>query len=256
MAHSLTVNFMNARGDVLSGRLDVPETFDETALPPFGIYAHCFTCTKNISSAHNICQKLADLGIAMLRFDFSGLGESQGAFEDTTVSRYIDDIISAHRFLSDHYAAPTLLVGHSLGGLAAHYAADDLDSLITCVSLNAPATTKHTKNRIKDPNQNTLHTLDIMGREYLIKPDFLKDLDLYTVPNFNNTNVHRVILHERDDTIVPFYHAQRLYDALTMNKSLIQLTNTDHLIKNRDTAYRMAQIIYLLHSSSCIKDPS
>ena len=121
---NINVQFENEDGRMLAGILDMP------ALPArhFALFAHCFTCSKNLKAATNISQALNDAGIAVLRFDFTGLGQSEGAFADTNFSSNVSDLLAAVRFLEDQYRAPDVLLGHSLGGTAVLQAATDIPS--------------------------------------------------------------------------------------------------------------------------------
>ena len=123
---SIQVQFENDAGRTLSGTLDMPKT--PTA--DFALFAHCFTCTHNLKSATNISRALTDAGIAVLRFDFTGLGRSEGEFADTNFSSNVGDLLAAARFLEAEHAAPTILIGHSLGGTAVLQAAPSIPSAV------------------------------------------------------------------------------------------------------------------------------
>ena len=130
-----TVRFTGAQGDTLSARLELPT---ETPIG-FALFAHCFTCTKNIKAAVNISRAMADRGIGVLRFDFTGLGESEGEFAETNFTSNVDDVVAAARYLEREWQAPTLLVGHSLGGSAVLVAAGRLPSVRAVATLGCSA---------------------------------------------------------------------------------------------------------------------
>ncbi|CAO5674116.1 MAG: hypothetical protein NEHIOOID_00011 [Holosporales bacterium] len=241
---SIPVFFKNSQGITLSGRLETNE-----APTAYAIYAHCFTCTKNITAAHVISKTLAALGIATLRFDFMGLGESAGDFTDSCLSSNIDDILSADAYLRQQYKAPTLLIGHSLGGLAALYAAQKLPDLKGCVTLNAPSSTKHTRTRVveKDPliiEQQGFATLDILGKHYKVRPNFDADLQKYESLSLNDLVANLLVVHIKDDTIVPNHHGIEIFQTASCTKSLIMLDKMDHLFKNRLDAETIATLIH------------
>jgi alpha/beta superfamily hydrolase len=123
----IKLEFDNTRGETLAGLLELPERMDQ--LTSFALFAHCFTCGKNIASASRISRALAARGIAVLRFDFTGLGNSDGDFANSNFSSNIEDLVSAARALEAKYRAPQILIGHSLGGAAVLGAAAQLDSV-------------------------------------------------------------------------------------------------------------------------------
>lgn len=134
------VSFLNNKNQKLVGRLELP--VDQYA-HNFVIFAHCFTCNKNLSAVKNISRALTANGFGVLRFDFTGLGESDGDFENTNFSGNVDDLISAAFFLKENHKAPTLLIGHSLGGAASIFAASKIDSVKAVATIGAPSNPKH-----------------------------------------------------------------------------------------------------------------
>ncbi|MAQ76564.1 MAG: osmotically inducible protein C, partial [Aquimarina sp.] len=141
---SLTkVTFTNTANQKLTGRLDLP-----TDQHPhnYAIFAHCFTCTKNLGAVRNISRALTAKGFGVLRFDFTGLGESEGDFEDTNFSGNVEDLIAAADFLKQEYEAPTLIIGHSLGGAASIFAAAKIASTKAVVTIGAPSDPEHVKH--------------------------------------------------------------------------------------------------------------
>lgn len=240
---SLSLNFPNKDGLLLSARLELPKK-----PKAFGIYAHCFTCTKNITAAHVISKTLADLGIAMLRFDFMGLGDSEGSFFDSSLSSNIEDILSAATFLEKEFESPKMLIGHSLGGLASLYAAKKIDSIRSCVLLNSPSSTKHTSKRLiedrKKIEEQGFATLDIMGKHYKINPNFGDDLTLYENLFLDDLSVPLLIMHVPDDPIVPIYHAEEIFKAAHHPKNFIALDKMDHLLKKREDCIDVSKMIF------------
>ena len=130
------VRFTNKKGLILAGYLDLPGSGKPDA---YAIFAHCFTCSKDLKAIANINFSLAKEGIASLRFDFTGIGESEGEFSDSDYSDYLNDLISSAEFLSSHYKAPKILIGHSLGGCVAIESAKDIQSVEAIVTIGTPA---------------------------------------------------------------------------------------------------------------------
>ena len=151
------INFTNAEGQQLVGRLEFPINQHPHN---FAIFAHCFTCNKNLSAVKNITRELTSNGFGVLRFDFTGLGESEGDFENTNFSGNVDDLISASNYLKENHTAPTLLIGHSLGGAAVIFAASKIDSVKAVATIGAPSNPKHVKHLI----QNSVEEIKATGK--------------------------------------------------------------------------------------------
>lgn len=239
---SVALTFLNKEGIRLSARLELPDQ-----PKAFGIFAHCFTCTKNITATHTISKTLAKLGIAMLRFDFMGLGESEGDFKETSVSHNISDIESAYSFLKEHFEEPSLLIGHSLGGLASLYALKTLPSIKACVSINAPSTTRHTAKRVEGDLEKILSDgfadIDIVGKKHRINSHFLIDLEKYFNLDLHFIKQPVMVMHSSQDPIVSIDHGIDIFNALSSVKNFVTLDGMDHLLKNRDHAEKVAHII-------------
>jgi len=170
--------FKNADGKRLAARLDLPLDEKPTA---FAVFAHCFTCTKNFNAVVNINRALATQGIAVLRFDFTGLGESEGDFSETSFSTNVADLIFAAKFLTDAYEAPRLLIGHSLGGAAVIQAAKQIPSVEAVSTIAAPAELKGLLRFMDGFAPEKLEkdseiAINISGRDFKIKKQFLEDL--------------------------------------------------------------------------------
>jgi predicted alpha/beta-fold hydrolase len=158
------ITFQNKQGLSLSARLELPHS-----VPPhhFAIFAHCFTCGKGIKAATLISRALTLSGFAVLRFDFTGLGQSEGDFAETGFTSNIDDLVAAAAHLSEHYQAPRLLIGHSLGGTAVLHASAKIDSIEAVVSIGAPFEARHVARLFSDGEADILKhgkaTVDIGG---------------------------------------------------------------------------------------------
>ena len=171
--------FKNASGEILNGLLERPKENQECT--EYAIFAHCFTCGKDIVSASRFSHALVELGIGVLRFDFTGLGNSDGDFANTNFSSNIQDLIAAANALGNQFHAPSLLIGHSLGGAAALSAATQIPSLKAIATIGAPATAQHVEHLFADNvdilNETGIANVDIGGREFTIKKQFLSDLE-------------------------------------------------------------------------------
>jgi len=235
---TLKVTFKNADDERLAALLDLPVDQKPQA---FAIFAHCFTCTKNIKAAARISRTLAQEGIAVLRFDFTGLGDSEGDFAETNFSSNVEDLISAADFLADDYQSPSLLIGHSLGGAAVLKAAGEIESVRAVISIAAPADPAHIVQHLDLPKGETLRVgeteVRINGRSFKVKQQFLDDLAgsrLEAV--IADLKKPLLIMHSPFDKIVSIDHAGRIYAAATHPKSFVSLDTADHLLSDEQDA--------------------
>ena len=232
------VQFTNKRNITLSGRLHLPNN-------PifFALYSHCFTCGKDIKIAKSICDTLAKYNIATLRFDFTGLGESEGNFINTNFSTNIEDLESASSFLSDHYFAPTLLIGHSLGGTAAIVGATKINSIKAITTINSPFRPSHVTEHLTKENEDIVWSgktnLNIMGKEIAIQKQFIDDLYSYNMEQIlQQLDKALLIMHTVNDKVVNIKNAYDILNFAKNPKSIISLHESDHLItKNKDAEY-------------------
>lgn len=236
---SKKVTFKNTQGIFLSAKLELPENEPKA----FALFAHCFTCNKNLTAVRTIGRTLTEKNIAVLRFDFTGLGESEGDFENTNFSSNIEDLYSAAQFLEINYQAPSLLIGHSLGGAAVIYASANIASVKAIATIGAPACPSHVshifKNSLEEINASGKAIVSIGGRAFTIKKQFMEDI--------KSKNIHSVlkkfrdsllILHSPQDTIVGIENAAEIYTAARHPKSFISLNGADHLLSNKkDSEY-------------------
>ena len=170
---SRDITFTNQDGIELSAHLEFPADSRPVA---FAIFAHCFTCSKNLLAAKNVTRSMAQEGIAVLRFDFTGLGESKGNFEDSNFSSNVSDLISAAEFLEKEFEAPQIIIGHSLGGAAVIYAASKLDSIRAVATVGAPSSVDHVVHLIEGKTDEIEDEgeadVKISGRKFTIKKQF------------------------------------------------------------------------------------
>ena len=234
------LTFENDLGDRLAARLDLPVDGDPIA---YALFAHCFTCSKNLKAVANISRALNRQGIAVLRFDFTGLGESEGDFADTNFSSNVDDLVAAAVFLEEEYAAPSILVGHSLGGAAVLQAAHHLPSVKAVATIGAPYDPQHVEHlfssSLEDIEQEGEATVSIGGRPFIVKQQFLDDLRSRQAKD-NLATLRRALLifHSPVDNIVDVENAALIFKAARHPKSFVSLDHADHLLSDAaDSAY-------------------
>lgn len=239
------VTFENSAGWKLSGSIELPENGTPSA---FAIFSHCFTCNKNLIGVKYISEALSEKKIATLRFDFAGLGESQGNFTETTFSSNVDDLLQAARFLEMNYESPKLLVGHSLGGAASILAAAWLDSVKALSVVGTPSSLQHIKRlfagKMEEITSNGKALVDVAGRDVEIGRDFVYDLANHSLKkSLNKLLKPLLILHSPQDDMVGIDHATEIFMAARHPKSFIALDGIDHLIKNTKDARYIGNLI-------------
>jgi uncharacterized OsmC-like protein/alpha/beta superfamily hydrolase len=243
--HFLKLTFKNEKGESLAARLDLP--VDEKPVA-YAIFAHCFTCTKNLNAVVNINRALAREGIATLRFDFTGLGESEGDFSHTSFSSNVSDLIAAADFLKLQFDAPKLLIGHSLGGAAVLQAARYIPSAIAVATIGAPSNLTHLA-RFLEPQQKAMATqgeaeITLAGKTFRIKKQFLDDLELTHIQEtIQNLNKPLLILHSPVDSIVSIENASEIFQMARHPKSFISLDRADHLLSNREDSLYVGSVL-------------
>lgn len=235
---TLAVTFENESGRTLEGRLEMP-----TGKPPtaYAIFAHCFTCSKNIRAAVIIARALAAKGIATLRFDFTGLGQSEGEFSESTFSSDTKDIEAAARFLKERYLSPQILIGHSLGGSAVLFAASAIPSVTSVVTIAAPFDPLHVSNLFTSASEEieTQGEAEVLlaGRAFKIKKSFLEDLKEHdSSKTLAELNAAVLVMHSPTDTTVPIDNAAKIYTAARHPKSFVTLDPADHLLSQESDA--------------------
>ncbi len=237
---SSKITFINQDGHNLTARLELPADRKPAS---FALFAHCFTCSKNLSAVRNISLALTSSGFGVLRFDFTGLGESEGDFADTNFSSNIHDIKAASGYLEKEFMSPSLLIGHSLGGAAVLYAAAEMDSVGAVATIGAPADPKHVKHLIssglEDMNQKGFAEVSIGGRPFTIKKQFIDDLEALDLPDIlRKLKKALLIAHSPQDQIVDIDHAARIFKEARHPKSFVSLDGADHLLsKSADSVY-------------------
>ena len=232
------VSFKNAKSEELSGRIDFPLISKPKA---YVLFAHCFTCSKNLKSVEHISQAFTSLGMAILRFDFTGLGQSEGEFSDTNFSSNLSDLKDAYTFLEKEYEAPKILVGHSLGGAAVLHIGAELEKVQAIATVGAPADPTHVSHLLSEGREelekNGEAEINIGGRPFKMKKQFLEDLEKREGHEvIEHLGKPLLILHSPQDTIVGIENAQDIYVNARHPKSFVSLDGANHLLTNESDA--------------------
>ena len=237
-------SFPNGRGQELSARLELPP---EGAPHAWALFAHCFTCGKDIRAATTLSRALAAKGFGVLRFDFTGLGGSEGDFANEDFSSNVADLLAAARALEERHGAPALLVGHSLGGAAVLAAAHELPSVKAVATVGAPAEPAHVRRLV--PGLDELEAdgtaeVNLGGRAFRIGRDFLEDLDRHSLrAGLSELDAAVMILHSPQDTVVSVDNAKQLFEAADHPKSYVSLDGADHLVSRTEDAQYVADVL-------------
>lgn len=233
---STAYSFQNDRGFTLYGTID--HAAHKTI--GFGVFAPCFTCTQNAHAAFKVCRELAALGITMLRFDMTGLGQSEGDFADTNFSTRVADIVSACEALGRDYSAPSLLIGHSISGTASLAAAHQIPTLKILATLGAPADPVHIVKKFEENDQitwkkNGYIDLAITGYTVTVKAAMLDNMRDNGIEHLTaNWKKPLYIFQAPNDDIVAAHNAETIYHRATCEKYLISLgKDATHLLDNR-----------------------
>ena len=234
------ISFENQNHETLSGYIDWPSSKQYNS---FALFAHCFTCNKDLSAIKHISNALTQNNIAVLRFDFTGLGTSEGDFSDSNFASNIQDLVYAAKFLENNYVSPQLIIGHSLGGAASIFAANKIHSIQTVATIGAPHSPEHVShlfnNNIEQIKSEGSAKVNIGGRPFVIKSQFIDDINSHTMNSeLESLNASLLILHSPDDSIVEISNARSLYENAVHPKSFISLQDADHLLsKSKDSIY-------------------
>ncbi len=232
------VRFTNNQGDELAARLDMPI---EGAPDAFALFAHCFTCSKDLRAVGAISRALNRQNIAVLRFDFTGLGESEGDFADTNFSSNIDDLVAAADYLAERHRAPRILVGHSLGGAAVLQAAHRIESSAAVATIGAPYDPEHVTRHLEDALEEIKSSgearITLAGRTFTIRKQFLEDLAATKMEETIRT-LERALLvfHSPVDQTVGIGNAGRIFKAAKHPKSFVSLDDAHHLLTDPSDA--------------------
>jgi uncharacterized OsmC-like protein/alpha/beta superfamily hydrolase len=243
MTRSAKVEFPGAAGQILAARLDSPAT-----PKAFALFAHCFTCGKDIFAASRIAEALTENGIAVLRFDFTGIGASEGEFANTNFSSNVQDLVAAADYLRVNYSAPSLLIGHSLGGAAVLVAARHVPEAVGVVTIGAPASAAHVTHNfsadLAEIQEKGTACVTLAGRPFTITKQFLDDVAEQNVLD-EVAGLKRALLvcHAPRDEYVGIDNATQIYSAARHPKSFLSLDTADHLLRKREDAVYLADVI-------------
>ena len=238
------VEFVGSQGATLAARLDMPGGRPRA----FALFAHCFTCSKDIFAASRIAGRLSELGIATLRFDFTGLGSSEGEFANTDFSSNIEDLVKAADWLRDEHAAPAILVGHSLGGTAVLAAAGEIPEAIAVATIGAPSDAAHVvKNFAADVDEierTGEATVELAGRRFRIRREFIDDVRTQDMQDrIAGLKRALIVFHSPRDERVGIDNAGAIFTAAMHPKSFISLDDADHLLTRRADAIFVADVL-------------
>lgn len=235
--------FEGSTGANLSALLEVPDQ------PPIAtaLFAHCFTCGKDIAAASRISRALVRRGYAVMRFDFTGLGNSDGDFGNTNFSSNVSDLVAAADHLRSQDMAPAILIGHSLGGTAVLKAAHTIPEVKGVVTIGSPADAQHVSAQFKC-DIDTIEkegeaTVDLAGRKFLIKKQFLDDINSTSIDHIGKLKAALLVMHSPIDTTVNISQAERIYKAAHHPKSFVSLDDANHLLTRAPDAEYVADII-------------
>ena len=235
--------FMGHAGNSLAALLETPDR-EPIAV---ALFAHCFTCGKDIAAASRIARSLVARGYAVMRFDFTGLGGSDGDFANTNFSSNVQDLVEAANHLREKGMPPSLLIGHSLGGTAVLSAAHAVPECVGVVTIGSPADAQHVSKQfacdIETINAHGEAEVDLAGRKFTIKKQFLDDLNETSVEHISRLKPALLVLHSPIDSTVDIREAERIYVAAKHPKSFISLDNADHLLTRAADAEFVAGIV-------------
>lgn len=236
------ITFEGHGGHRLAARLDRPEGTPKAA----ALFAHCFTCGKDIHAARRIAGRLTALGFAVLRFDFTGLGHSEGEFEKTTFTTNVEDLVAAADRMAEMELAPSLLIGHSLGGAAVIRAAGRIEAARAVVTLGAPFDPGHVVRHLAtaEPGEDGVREVALGGRSVRIGADFLEDVTRDSLGTaLGDLKRALLVMHAPRDEVVGIENATEIFTHARHPKSFVTLDDADHLISRRADAEYAAEVI-------------
>ncbi len=239
------LSFKNASGVLLSAKLELP--VDQKA-HNFVLFAHCFTCNKNLNAVHNISHALTKEGFGVLRFDFTGLGESEGDFANTNFSSNIQDLVAAADFLRTAYQAPTLLIGHSLGGAAVLASKQYLPEVKAIATIGAPYQPEHVAHIFEDVKPEIeakgIARVKIAGRTFSVKKQFLDDISAVKMHQLiQHLEAALLVFHAPQDDVVEIDNATQIFKTAMHPRSFISLDGADHLLSRAEDSLYVGQAI-------------
>lgn len=244
MARAQKVEFPGSQGGRLAALLELPDGTPRA----FALFAHCFTCSKDVFAAARIAGGLADAGIAVLRFDFTGLGASEGEFANTNFSSNVEDLLRAADYLRDAHQAPSILIGHSLGGAAVLAAGGRIPEVKAVATIAAPAGPGHVAHLLADarPEIEAKGEAEVVlaGRSFRLRKQFLDDIETHRLAAaIRGLKRALLIFHAPRDTVVGIENASEIFQAALHPKSFVSLDGADHLLTRREDARYVAGVL-------------
>ena len=238
------VTFTGGHGVMLAARLDLPQGKPKA----YALFAHCFTCSKDIFAASRIAGALTGHGIAVLRFDFTGLGASEGEFANTNFSSNVEDLIAAAGFMREDFEAPKIIIGHSLGGAAVLAAAKNIAEVDAVVTINAPADPAHVVENfhcsLDEIEKNGEAEVSLAGRTFKIQKQFLDDISGQNLSaDIATMGKALLVFHAPMDETVSIDNAATIFGAAKHPKSFVSLDGADHLLHRKEDAIYVAGVI-------------
>ena len=253
---SQQLTFPGAAGDRLAGRLERPAG----PVGAYALFAHCFTCGKDVRAAAVISRALAQHGVGVLRFDFTGLGSSEGDFANTTFSSNVQDLVAAAAHVERSFGPVRLLVGHSLGGAAVLRAAGALPGVAAVATIAAPFDAAHVRGLLvgdlETIQRDGAADVSIGGRVFQIKREFLEDLrDSHAELTITDLRRPLMIFHSPIDAIVGVENARWIFEVARHPKSFVSLDDADHLLSRHADATYVAQVLAAWASRYLVDEP-
>ncbi|MBO6571723.1 MAG: alpha/beta fold hydrolase [Balneola sp.] len=241
---SKKVEFTGSTGESLSAKIDLPDRDTKAC----ALFAHCFTCSKDLKAVGNITKALADIGIATFRFDFTGLGQSEGDFADTNFSSNVDDLVKAYEYMDQEFSAPSILIGHSLGGAAVLQASHKMEAVKAVATIAAPAEPAHVKENFEmsldEINEKGEAKVSLAGRPFTIKKQFIDDLEENRMKKFiHNLGKALIVFHSPIDNTVGIDNASKIFVAAKHPKSFISLDKADHLLSEKEDSLYIGKVL-------------
>ena len=239
------LEFKGSQGHDLAARLDTPK---DGKIKAYVLFAHCFTCTKDVFGAANVAKSLVSEGYAVLRFDFTGLGASDGDFANTNFSSNVQDLILAADFMREELEAPKIIIGHSLGGAAVIVATPSIPEIRGVVTIGAPADSSHVKQNFSENMDEIMNKGEaevcFIGRPFTIKRQFIEDLEAQNMKHAIETlGKPLLILHTPIDTVVDIENAAQIFMLAKHPKSFISLDTANHILSSKKEALYAAHAI-------------
>ncbi len=238
------IQFTGSTGETLAASIDKPDS----NIRAYALFAHCFTCTKDIFAAARIAKVLKEQDIAVVRFDFTGLGASEGDFANTNFSSNVEDLVAAANFMREEFKAPAILIGHSLGGSAVLAAANQIPEARAVVTLGSPADVAHVADNFQADREKIMRDgeadICLVGRPFKIKKQFIEDIEgIKLQHHVSNLKKALLVMHAPLDKTVGIENAGTIFSWARHPKSYVSLDDADHLISRKEDAEYAAHVI-------------